>query len=281
MRRNTIFTLAGGALILVMNHLGAQSAGAPYGAYSQSPDERQPAGERVQTPAPSLNFRASAILGMPVRNDAGERLGKVQDVVINLGSDTAPFAIIEHGGAMGVAETKVAVPLRDLRFEGNELKLSASKEQFDAASASPAGGWSAVAGQAWLKDVDRFYGQPSLTGQAQFERQESAINGGREPVRTPAGPAGSSMQYPTTGPSGQTVNTMSRPEDQQLAAQVNALVQQNAQNGSRNIQVVIRNGVVTLRGRIPTEEQRDLLEKQIKALPGVDRVQDSMITGPE
>ncbi len=279
MQRSLILALAGGGLILMVTHLAAR--GGPYGAYSQPRDERQPAGERAQPPASSLNLKASTLIGMPVRNDAGERLGKVQDVVINLGSDSAPFAIIEHGGAMGVAETRVAVPLGDLRLEGNELRLSASREQFEAANASPTGGWSAVAGQDWLKDVDRFYGQPSSTGQAQFERQESGVTGGRESVRTPAGPASSSMQYPDTGSSGQTVNTMTRPEDQQLAAQVNALVQQNVQNGSRDIQVVIRNGVVTLRGRVPTVEQKELLEKQIKALPGVDRVQDSMITGPE
>jgi osmotically-inducible protein OsmY len=89
------------------------------------------------------------------------------------------------------------------------------------------------------------------------------------------------MEKHNPGTDPQAVTTMTKPADDQLAAQVNALVQQNVQNGSRDIQVVIKNGVVTLMGRIPTDEQKELLEKEIKALPGVDRVQDSMITGTE
>jgi sporulation protein YlmC with PRC-barrel domain len=280
---NLIFRVMAGGMVMGATYPGAQSAGAPYNAYRESGQARPLSTEREQPSASSLNLKASSIIGMPVRNDAGERLGKVQDLVVNLGSDMVPFAIIEYGGALGVAETRVAVPLNDLRCsnQDRELRLAATKEQLDAAISTPTGRWLAVAGQDWLRGVDRFYGQPQIAGQARFERQESEMNGGREPVRTPADQTGSSMQYPNTGPSGQSISTMTKPADDQLAAQVNALVQQNVQNGARNVQVVIRNGVVTLRGRIPTVEQRDLLEKQIKALPGVDRVQDSMITGPE
>jgi osmotically-inducible protein OsmY/sporulation protein YlmC with PRC-barrel domain len=261
-------------------HLAAQSAGAPYQAYPQSGQSYS--GGQVASMSP--NLKASTIIGMPVRNESGEHLGRVKDLVVNMESDSVPVAIIEYGGALGVGDTRIAVPLRDLRWSGQRpgLMLAASKEQFDAAASTPTGRWQGLAGQEWIKDVDRFYGQPQFTGQARFERQEYGTGSGRETVRTPADSVGpGSRQNQDTGRSGEAVTTMTRPADQQLAAQINALVQQNVQNGSRNIQVVIRNGGVTLRGRIPTDEQKQLLEKQIKALPGVDRVQDSMITGYE
>lgn len=280
---SAILGLAGG-LAIATTSLWAQSTSVPYGGYSSSRQERQPAAERAESPSASLNLRASTLIGMPVRNDSGERLGKVQDLIVNLGSDMVPFAIVEFEGPVALAEARVAVPFNYLRAsnEARQLTFTGSKEQLATATSTPTGRWLAVAGQDWTKNVDRFYGQPEFIGQAAFERQETTgPNEGREPVRTPAPQTGSSMQYPDTGPSGQSIATMTRPADEQLAAQVNAVVQQNVQNGSRDIQVVIRNGVVTLRGRIPTMEQRDLLEKQIKALPGVDRVQNSMITGPE
>ena len=283
---NMIVVLVAGGLALATTNLNAQSAGAPYQAYPQSrqTDPSAQEAQRAQMPPPSLNFTANSLIGVQVRNEAGERLGKVQELVVNLGADTVPFAIVEYGGALGIAETRTVVPLKDLRWSSDlkELVLSATKAQFEAASSTPTGRWLAVAGQDWLKSVDRFYGEPSITGPSRFERQEtSGMTEGRQPVRTPVDQTGSSMQYPDTGPSGQTVNTMAKPADEQLAAQINALVQQNVQSGSRDIEVVLKNGVVTLRGRIPTQEQKELLEKQIKALPGVDRVQDSMITGPE
>jgi osmotically-inducible protein OsmY/sporulation protein YlmC with PRC-barrel domain len=57
------------------------------------------------------DLRASSIIGQTVRTESGERLGKVQDLIINLSSQSAPFAIVEYGGALGVGATKVAVPL--------------------------------------------------------------------------------------------------------------------------------------------------------------------------
>jgi osmotically-inducible protein OsmY/sporulation protein YlmC with PRC-barrel domain len=286
--RNSIMIMAlvAGGIAVATSNLRAQSGGAPYQAYPQSDQDNRYSKDtqRAQLPPASLNFRASSIIGLPVSSDLGERLGKVQDLIVNMGADVVPFAIIEYGGALGIAETRIAVPLKDIRWsnKSKELTLAATKEQFEAASSAPAGGWVAFAGQEWVRNVDRFYGQPNAGG-SRFERQEtSGMNESRESVRTPADQTGSSsMQYPETGPNQQTVTTMTKPADEQLAAQVNALIQQNVQNGSRNIEVVIKNGVVTLRGRIPTQEQKELLEKQIKALPGVDRVQDSMITGLE
>jgi hypothetical protein len=279
-----IIALVAGGLALATTNLKAQ------GTEQASPAKRQPGQSskqagRAYIPSAPLNLKASNIIGLPVRNDSDEHLGNVQDLIVNLGSQSVPFAIVEYGGTLGLGEIRVAVPLTDLKWsaEPKELILTATKEQFEAASSAPTGGWMAVAGQNWLKNVDRFYGQPSGISLSRFERQEtSGMNEGREQVRNPSDLKGaSSMEKHNPGTDPQAVTTMTKPADDQLAAQVNALVQQNVQNGSRDIQVVIKNGVVTLMGRIPTDEQKELLEKEIKALPGVDRVQDSMITGTE
>ena len=281
---NMIVALVARGLALATTNLKAQGTEQASPAKSQPGQYSKEAGRAQMLSAP-LNFKASNIIGLPVCNDSGEHLGKVQELIVNLGSQSVPFAIVEYGGTLRLGEIRVAVPLTDLKWSGEprELILTATKEQFAAASSAPTSGWMAVAGQDWLKNVDRFYGQPSGISQSRFERQEtSGMNEGREPIRSPSDPKGaSSMENQNSVTDPQAVTTVIKPADDQLAAQVNALVQQNVQNGSRDIEVVIKNGVVTLRGRIPTEEQKELLEKQIKALPGVDRVQDSMITGTE
>ena len=220
-------------------------------------------------------------------------MGKVQDLVVNLQSDSVPCAIIESGGAFGlglIGQNKIAVPMTDLRWsnQSRELTVMATKDQLQAASSQPTGLWAAVQQQGGLAGVNRFYGQPTFFGQSPYERQEMpGYNQGREPVRNPAeqGYRSQSQQgvEVVTGQSqqGAGVVTSSQPGDQQLADRINSLVQQDIPNGSGSVEVVIKNGIVTLRGRVPSQAQKEVLENQIKALPGVDRVQDSLITGPE
>ena len=264
-----VVALVAGGIGLVTATLNAQSAGAPYQDYVQAVQPNHYQG--------TSGFRASQIIGQPVRSASGEVLGKVEDLVVNLQADSVPCAIIEYGGAFGViGQTKVAVPLQDLRWSNRtrELTVNATKQQFETASSAPTGRWVAVQEQGGLQNVNRFFGQPGSAVQSQYEQQEMpGTYQGREPVRNPSDQVATPNQpiYSTTSPAA----------NDQLAAQVNAVVQQDVESGSRNIQTVIKNGVVTLQGRIPTQEQKDLLEKQIKALPGVDRVQDNLITGPQ
>lgn len=279
MRKSIIITMVvAGGLALAAPNLCAQSAGAPYQAYPQPGQPNQFQQNPSNQTAP--NFRASQIIGQPVRSQDGQQLGKVQDLVVNLQSDSVPCAIIESGGALGlglIGQNKIAVPMSELRWsnQSRELVVMATKDQLQSANAQPTGQWVAVQQQGGLNGVNRFYGQPTFFSQSPYERQEMpGYNQGREPVRNPA-------EQGYQGQSGQGVVTTSQPGDQQLADQINNLVQQNVPNASGNIEVVLRNGIVTLRGRVPSEAQKQVLENQIKALPGVDRVQDSLIAGPE
>lgn len=134
-------------------------------------------------------LKASQIIGHEVRGDQGERLGKVKDLIVSLDSEMAPFAIIEYGGTLGIGETRVAVPLAELKWSGDtkQFSMSVGKEQFLSASSVPAGGWGPVANEEWAKTIDRFYGDPASLGH-RFERQTlPGERGGREFLRAPAG----------------------------------------------------------------------------------------------
>jgi BON domain len=206
----------------------------------------------------------------------------VRDLIVNLDTHTAPFAIIEYGGTLGLGETRVAVPLTDLKWSGQagQFICTATKQQFDSASSTPKGGWMAVLGEDWTKNVDRYYGQPSAMTVSRFERQETTgMNEGREAVRNPSEQKGArSLEDPQPAANLGTTNTLAKPTDEVLMTKVNSLIKQDLGNQASNIQVTIAKGVVTLNGKVATEAQKTMLEKQVKALPGVDRVQDNLIT---
>jgi osmotically-inducible protein OsmY len=47
------------------------------------------------------------------------------------------------------------------------------------------------------------------------------------------------------------------------------------------ISVTIKNGVATLQGKVASEAQKQEIENQVKAVPGVDRVDDQLMISPE
>jgi sporulation protein YlmC with PRC-barrel domain len=103
------------------------------------------------------DLRATSIIGQTVRTEGGERLGKVQDLIVNLSSQSAPFAIIEYGGALSAGATRVAVPVTDLKWSNDQkqLVMATTKDQFESASTTPTGGWESVANEDCLRNVNR------------------------------------------------------------------------------------------------------------------------------
>ena len=143
--KSMIIALVAGGLTLATTNLKAQGSDEllPPAGRPQSDQMGQKPGKAAQAygSRSGANLKASSIIGLAVRNDSGERLGRVQDVIVNLNTHTAPFAIVEYGGTLGVGETRVAVPLTDLKWssESRALILTATKKQFQAANGSPTG----------------------------------------------------------------------------------------------------------------------------------------------
>jgi hypothetical protein len=62
----------------------------------------------------STGYRGSKVIGSDVRNDANDKIGTVDDILIAR-TDFVPYAIISVGGFLGVGNKLVAVPYRALQ----------------------------------------------------------------------------------------------------------------------------------------------------------------------
>ena len=200
-------------------------------------------------------------------------------------SHSVPFAIVEYGGTLGIGQTRVAVPISDLKWssEPKQLILTATKEEFESATTAPTGGWMAVAGEDWLNNIDRFYGQPSLASQSRFERQEATgMTEGREPVRNPAEQKGATDLRNPQPPAAPGAANMSAPSTgEYVSDKVNGVIQQRLGQRAGDIQMTVKNGVVTLQGKVASEAQKQELENQIKAVPGVNEIDNQLTVTQE
>ena len=62
------------------------------------------------------------ILGKAVYNSSGEKIGEVEDLIITP-EKAVSYAIVGTGGFLGMAEHNVAIPVGQLKVEGDKLML--------------------------------------------------------------------------------------------------------------------------------------------------------------
>jgi len=81
-------------------------------------------------------YRLNEFRGKPVRDPQGEKLGCLRDLVID-SQGHVPYAVVSHGGFLGIGEKLVTVSLRDLKFDqaDRSFVLPWTKEQLDGAPA--------------------------------------------------------------------------------------------------------------------------------------------------
>ena len=70
-------------------------------------------------PTPSGHTRAivaSRVTGTSVYNPQGEKIGHVEDIVLDKMTDKVMFAVLGFGGFLGIGEKNVALSLPDIKF---------------------------------------------------------------------------------------------------------------------------------------------------------------------
>lgn len=68
-------------------------------------------------------MKASDLIGKAVYDTSGDRVGEIDDVVINK-QNKATAAVLGVGGFLGIGEKKVAVPMNQLAMQGDRIVAS-------------------------------------------------------------------------------------------------------------------------------------------------------------
>jgi sporulation protein YlmC with PRC-barrel domain len=72
--------------------------------------------------------RASRLIGAEVKNDSGERIGTIDDLM--LVGDSVEFAVLSVGGFLGLNAKLVAISFDDLQIDGDSVILpDATREE--------------------------------------------------------------------------------------------------------------------------------------------------------
>ena len=82
-------------------------------------------------------IRSKKVIGTTIKNLSGDKLGHVEDIVLDKQSNNIMFAVVSFGGFLGIGEKYHPIPWSSLAYDrdNDAYIVSYSKEQLQAAPA--------------------------------------------------------------------------------------------------------------------------------------------------
>jgi len=102
---------------------------------------------------------AGKLTGNRVRNPAGEDLGKIEELMIDLPSGRLAYAVISFGGFLGIGDKLFAVPWQALTWNERrqEFVMHVDRRELEQAPGFDPNRWPDMADPSWSSRVDDFY----------------------------------------------------------------------------------------------------------------------------
>lgn len=163
MKKQFHFVLTTSAASVLALSAFAEDAIAPKTEHPDHAADRLSDGRRMNR----LNgaAKASELIGMTVKNYQDEKLGKVEDLAVDVESGRIVQVIISTGGFIGIGDRLTAVPPGALHHDlaKKVLHLNVDKDKLKSAPAFETSKWAEHSDTQHLTEVYRYYGEePSL-----------------------------------------------------------------------------------------------------------------------
>jgi sporulation protein YlmC with PRC-barrel domain len=107
-------------------------------------------------------FSATSIIGSKVLNPAGDQLGTIKELMVDLEDGQIAYAVLSFGGFLGLGDKLFAIPLEALTFANGDhtVILEVEKEVLRNAPGFDKDQWPDTAQYeaGWLLDIYEYYG---------------------------------------------------------------------------------------------------------------------------
>jgi sporulation protein YlmC with PRC-barrel domain len=201
---------------------------------------------------------ANKILGAPVRNLQGQRLGKVENLMVDLPAGRIVTVIVSSGGFLGMGDEYSAIPPTALRFDyaNDRLQLDASQETLRNAPHFKPSDWPNFNQSAYTAGVYNAYHVEPY-----FAVNDTGINvrdrNGR--TLTPADQGNDKVDIGITA---------------RIRKEIVAL--KDISVDARNVKIITVNGYVTLRGPVNTLDEKRRIADIADRIAGAQNVDNQL-----
>ncbi len=209
--------------------------------------------------------RASKVMGLAVKNRQDEKLGKVENLMVDLPAGRVVAVIISSGGFLGMGDELSAVPPTALRLNDKRdvLELDVSKETLGNAPHFKSNEWPNLGEAAYTESVYRAYkAEPYfMTSSGSSEYSENGPpTGTTTRMRSDADNTARNVRDRNNN-SLTPLDQGNNKADVDVTARIrkDIIAAKGMSMNARNVKVITANGRVTLRGPVGTEEEKRLI----------------------
>lgn len=107
--------------------------------------------------------RSTKLVGDHVRNSAGESLGKIHEIMLDIKTGRIAYAVLSFGGLLGIGDKLFAVPWSVLRLDQDEKEfiLDIDRITLENAPGFDKDNWPDMANPGFAEAIHRHYGKPA------------------------------------------------------------------------------------------------------------------------
>jgi BON domain/PRC-barrel domain len=245
------------------------------------------------------DWLASTWIGRPVRNRAGDTIGRIEELILDPANGAVTLAILSCGDWLAIGDRLVPLPWNALSYAPGRdyVLLGIDKTVLEGAPAFDRQRWPDVSDTAWRTRVYGYFGYPLpvparepatvITRERYPPRKALSVFAVLFMVLILLGLFGFTYMVATRGWD-QTRNDILKPlqgvtyamqdvsVDAALTAKVKTALSLNKQVPAGKINVDSNDGVVTLRGAVSDEKSREIAEKVATDTPGVREVHNEV-----
>lgn len=119
--------------------------------------------EKIIKTDPDKKYRsvlsASTLAGDAVRNSAGEDLGKINELMIDVPSGRVAYAVLSFGGFLGMGDRLFAIPWSVLKLDEDQkcFILDVNKSVLEQAPGFDKDNWPDMSDTSWGAEVFTYY----------------------------------------------------------------------------------------------------------------------------
>ena len=118
---------------------------------------------KIKQTDPDNKFRrvlsASTLSGNSVRNTAGDNLGTIDEIMIDIPTGRVAYAVLSFGGFLGMGDKLFAVPWSALKVDEDEkcFILNVDKPTIEAAPGFDKDNWPNMSDTTWGSEISSYY----------------------------------------------------------------------------------------------------------------------------
>lgn len=111
------------------------------------------------TIATRVTLPVTTLIGRAVENMAGENLGTIKNIVLDVDSGRIAYAVLSFGGFLGLGDKLFAVPWNVLRLDSpnHAFLWDVDKETLQRAEGFDKDHWPDMADPAWATRIHEYY----------------------------------------------------------------------------------------------------------------------------